>query len=157
MTEPDPFEIVLYEPHYRPGVLTVVEQIHREEGAEPFDPETEDDLRDVEASYGPPDGKLLVAFFEGQVVGVGGICRVSETECELRRLGVLADFRRKGIATTLVGMLFDFVRERGYRRVLLEREPHMDPQLRRYTRFGFEPVPPGDKLPRPGDFLALSF
>lgn len=80
----------------------------------------DDDLHDVAACYAPPGGCFLLVEVLGEIVATGGIRRISDTDCELRRLYVRADHRRLGFATSLVARLIPFVKQQGYRRLLLE-------------------------------------
>ncbi len=150
------FEIRPFDSSYQQAVLDVAEDILCiEYRAEP-DLSREEDLRDVAGSYAPPGSRFLVAVASGEVVGTAGILRLSDRDCELRRLYVLAEHRRKGIASAFMGRLLPFVRDQGYRRILLEIRPEMEHDVRHYLRFGFVPLAEKDGLPRPGKFMAIS-
>jgi GNAT superfamily N-acetyltransferase len=151
------FEIVPFDPSHQEGACALAEDILCVERHLQPDIAGEKDLQDIARSYAAPDGRFLVAIAGGEVVGSAGILRLSERDCELKRLYVLPDYRRKGIASSLVGTLLPFVRERGYRRMLLEIGPEMADTIHRYTRYGFVPLSENDNLPRPGSFLAIKF
>jgi GNAT superfamily N-acetyltransferase len=149
-------EIVAFDSTYHDSVRALAEEILCREYAVREHLRDEPDLVDIAAAYAPPDGRFLVALEQGRVIGTGGVLRISERDCELRRLYVRAANRRRGVASNIVGELFDFIRERGYRRILLEVQPEMEGTVQVYSRYGFTPVAGGTDLPRPGEFLAIN-
>jgi ribosomal protein S18 acetylase RimI-like enzyme len=149
----EPFEIVAFDPTYQKDVRYVVQEILCRETGVQKDLAGETDLKDVEASYAPPDSRFLIAKILDKVVGTAGLLRVSDTDCELRHLHVLSGFRRRGIASALVGDLLNFVRERGYKRILLELRPEMKDTVQRYSRYGF--AEETQDLPRPAPFMSI--
>lgn len=156
MSEAGTFEILPFDESHQEGVVSLAEELLCREYAVQPDLSDDPDLLDVAAAYPPPDSAFLVALQSGQVVGTAGVRRTSATDCELRRLYVHAAHRREGVASALVSELLAFVKRRGYRRVLLELQPHMQETVKRYGRYGFVPVPEGEELPRPGTFMAIN-
>jgi len=150
-------EVVPFDSTYQDSVWSLAEEILCREYAVLEHLRDEPDLADIAATYAPPDGTFLVALEQGRVVGTGGVLHISERDCELKRLYVRAPDRRQGIASTLMGELLDFIRQRGYKRILLEVRPEMQDTVKAYARYGFAPVEGGVDLPRPGDFLAINF
>lgn len=113
----------------------------------------EDDLEQIARSYAPPGGWFFVAFFTGRVVGIAGVQRLSDSDCELRRLLVLAEYRRQGLAAELGSRALQFVRDQGYGRMLVEVRPEMPEAFERHERFGL--IEDTQDLPRPGSFVSL--
>ena len=157
MFESGDFRIVPFEPAHQQEALALAEDILCVEHRLQTHLEDEKDLQDIAAAYAPPGGRFLVAIVKDEIVGTAGILGLSERDCELKRLYILPEHRRQGIASALVGTLLPFVREQGYRRMLLEVGPEMADTLHRYARYGFVPLAAGDDLPRPGEFLAIRF
>jgi len=155
MTDRDhePFEIVPFDPSCQGEVRRVARDVLCHEYGAREDLSAERDLDDVAASFAAPHSRFLVAKVLDRVVATAGLCRISDLDCELRHLYVLSPFRRRGIASALVAHLISFVRERGYKRVLLELRPEMEDTAKGYPRYGF--VPESRDLPRPGTFLAI--
>jgi len=149
----EPFEIIAFDPTYQQDVRYVVEQVLCREYGVQDNLDGETDLKDVEESYALPDSRFVIAKVLDRVVGTAGLARVSDTDCELRHLHVLPDFRRRGIASALVGALLSFVRERGYKRILLELRPEMKDTVDRYSRYGF--TEESEDLPRPANFMSI--
>ena len=113
--------------------------------------EDETDLQDIAAAYPAPQSRFLVAVENDSVVATAGLARVSESDCELRRLYVLESHRRRGIASALMVQVLAIVKGQGYRRILLELQPEMKETSRVYARYGFLPVPSSESLPRDGE------
>ena len=155
MLELASFKILPFDLSYQEGVRALAEDILCVEYKVQSDLSGDEDLRNIAAAYAPPGSRFIVAIASGEVVGSGGILRLSERDCELRRLYVLAEHRRQGIAAAMMGVLLPFVRERGYKRILLEIRPEMEEDIRHYARFGFVHLTDKDDLPRPGTFMAM--
>ena len=61
------------------------------------------DLADIEKYYMNQEGSCMwVADVEGEIVGMVGILQTEQGQAELRRLAVLPDYRRQGVATKLM-------------------------------------------------------
>ena len=135
------------------GVRELARTVLCEEYGVQEDLSADEDLRDVASSYAPPGGCFLLAEVLGEIVATAGIRRLSRADCELRRLYVRADHRRQGLATSLVARLIPFVKQQGYRRLLLEIRPEMESDSHIYPRYGFRKVT--EDLPRDGTFMAI--
>ena len=124
------------------------------EFAAPVDPAESEDLKDIVAAYAPPGCRFLIAMIGGEVVATGALLRLSAEQCELKWLFVRGDHRREGLASTLVGKLFPFAVEHGYKRILLEIRPEMAPYQKVYQRYGFAELPPAS-APRQAPFMVI--
>jgi putative acetyltransferase len=149
----EPFDIVIFDSTFQNDVVHVIEEVLCREYGVQDNLDGEKDLEDVDASYAPPDSRFVIARVLDKVVGTAGLRRVCDTDGELRHLHVLQHFRRRGIASALFGHLLDFVRERGYKRILLELRPEMEDTMDRYSRYGF--TDETENLPRPGTFMSI--
>ena len=149
----DPFEIVPFDTTHHKEVRQLARDVLCDEYGVQDDLSPEEDLEDIESSFAAPHSRFLVATILDKIVATGGLRRISDRDCELRHLYVLAPFRRHGIASALVGALVKFVRERGYKRVLLELRPEMEDTVKGYSRYGL--TPESEDLPRPGEFLSI--
>jgi len=79
------------------------------------------------AELGPPDGTFLVGYRDGIPVCGGGIKRLPDGTCEIKRMYVVPEARRAGVAGALLGALEDAARGLGYRIARLDtgsRQPH---------------------------------
>jgi GNAT superfamily N-acetyltransferase len=79
------------------------------------------------AELGPPGGTYLVGYRDGIPVCGGGIKRLPDGACEIKRMYVIPPARRTGIAKALLSALEDAARNLGYRIARLDtgsRQPH---------------------------------
>ncbi len=87
----------------------------------------------------PPEAVYLTALADGGVCGVGSMYCVGG-EAELQNLAVLPDFRRRGVAQSLLDGLFDEARKRGCESVFLEVDGGNLAAQSLYRKNGFRQV-----------------
>lgn len=97
----------------------------------------DDELKDLSRKYGLPDGRLYLAYWNGEAVGSIALRKIDNESCELKRMYVKPAFRRNGIAKTLVMRLISDAREIGYRHMLLDTLPFLQTAIRMYKNIGF--------------------
>jgi len=61
---------------------------------------------------------FVVAEDEGRIVGVGSLCQLGRDLVEIRSLGIVEDYKGRGIGTLLVGKLVEEAREKNIRHVM---------------------------------------
>lgn len=79
------------------------------------------------AELGPPHGTFLVGYRDGLPVCGGGLKRLPDGTCEIKRMYVAPEARRAGVARALLAALEDAARGLGYRVARLDtgsRQPH---------------------------------
>jgi GNAT superfamily N-acetyltransferase len=93
------------------------------------------------AELGPPDGAFLVGFDPaGRAVCCGGVKRLSEEACEIKRMYVVPEARGLGTGRELLAALEGAARELGYRVARLDTGPRQPKAERMYRRAGYEPI-----------------
>ena len=97
----------------------------------------DDELKDLSQKYGLPDGRLYLAYWNGEVAGSIALRKIDDENCELKRMYIKPAFRRNGIAKTLVNQLIADAREIGYRYMLLDTLPFLQTAIRMYKNIGF--------------------
>src|SRR5437763_17087664 len=76
------------------------------------------------AELGPPDGTFLVGFAAaGRAVCCGGIKRLEDGTCEIKRMYVVPDARGRGVARELLQELEATARRLRYRVARLDTGP----------------------------------
>lgn len=100
------------------------------------------DIEQVRSHYFDNDGVFLVLLDNEQVVGTGAIRKLDDEICELKRMWFLKAYRGQGWGWKMAQMLFDFARQRGYRKVRLDlaNEERQPQALKFYTMLGFYPI-----------------
>jgi GNAT superfamily N-acetyltransferase len=79
------------------------------------------------AELGPPGGVYLVGYRDGVAVCGGGLKRLPDGSCEIKRMYVVPSARRAGVARALLAALEDAASGLGYRIARLDtgaRQPH---------------------------------
>lgn len=125
----------------------------------------DDELKNLQAKYGPPQGRLYMALAEvsgidsktaeasqklcgakgGQVnfvpAGCIGLKKIDNENCEMKRLYVRPQFRGQEIGRKLVCRIISDAREIGYSHMLLDTLPFLTSALRIYKEYGFYEIP----------------
>jgi GNAT superfamily N-acetyltransferase len=90
---------------------------------------------------GPPGGVFIVGFDEaGQAVCCGGVKRLPDGTCEIKRMYVVPEARDRGVARALLEALENAARELGYTIARLDTGPRQPKAERIYRRAGYEPI-----------------
>src|SRR2546430_213147 len=95
----------------------------------------------------PPNGRLLLASFDGQVVGCAGLRRFSPEIAEMKRVYVRPAFRGRGLGKALVEAVIVAARLIGYRKLRLETATFMEGAQALYRSLGFDLIEPYRETP----------
>ena len=88
----------------------------------------------------PPHGVFLVGRRDGEAVCCGGVKRVPDGACEIKRMYVVPDARGRGVARALLEALEDAARGLGYEVARLDTGPRQPRAQRMYERAGYAPI-----------------
>jgi GNAT superfamily N-acetyltransferase len=75
------------------------------------------------AELRPPAGTFIVGMLDGQAVCCGGIKRLDDRACEIKKMYVDPELRGRGVARRLLHELEDRARELGYELARLDTGP----------------------------------
>jgi GNAT superfamily N-acetyltransferase len=89
---------------------------------------------------GPPGGAFLVGYEDGTPVCGGGIKRLPDGACEIKRMYVLPEARGRGIARALLVALEDEARALGYTVARLDTGPRQPHAERMYRAAGYADI-----------------
>jgi GNAT superfamily N-acetyltransferase len=89
------------------------------------------------AELNPPAGAFLVGYLDGVAVCCGGIKRLDERACELKRMYVAPDVRGRGVARALLEALEQRARRLGYSVARLDTGPKQPAAQRLYESAGY--------------------
>lgn len=91
---------------------------------------------------GPPGGTYLVGYTDdGLLVCGGGVKRLPDGACEIKRMYVVPEFRGRGVARMLLAALESAARELGYPVVRLDTGPRQGHGQRMYEAQGYRRIP----------------
>jgi GNAT superfamily N-acetyltransferase len=93
------------------------------------------------AELGPPGGTFLVGSRDGEPVCCGGIKRLDERVCEIKRMYVAPQARGQGVARALLGALEAAARDLGYGLVRLDTGPDQPHARALYESAGYLEIP----------------
>lgn len=101
------------------------------------------ELADLPGHYAPPEGRLLMAEYDGQLAGCVALHELEPGICEMKRLYLRPQFRGKGLGRALVDRAIAEARQIGYRRIRLDTvEPLMKDAVAMYRKLGFREIAP---------------
>jgi GNAT superfamily N-acetyltransferase len=93
------------------------------------------------SELGPPHGTFLVGFGDtGQPVCCGGVKRLADGACEIKRMYVVPEARGRGAARALLAALEDAARALGHTVARLDTGPRQPGAERMYRAAGYAPI-----------------
>jgi ribosomal protein S18 acetylase RimI-like enzyme len=101
------------------------------------------ELADLPGAYAPPEGRLILAEYEGQLAGCVALHKLDDEICEMKRLYLRSQFRGKGLGRALADRIIADARQIGYHRMRLDTvEPVMPDAVAMYRKIGFREIAP---------------
>ena len=88
----------------------------------------------------PPNGGFVVLWEDGRAVAGGGIKRLDERACEIKRMYVVPDARGRGVGRALLEALEHLARDLGYAIARLDTGAKQPGARRMYLRAGYAEV-----------------
>ena len=92
------------------------------------------------AELGPPHGAFLVGYRDGVPICCGGVKRLDDRHCELKRMYVAPAARGAGVGRQLLRALEDTARELGYAVARLDTGPRQPGARHLYQSDGYAPI-----------------
>lgn len=108
-----------------------------------------DEIPLLPADYVPPDGRLLLAKVGLEIAGCGGLRKLNEKFCEIKRVYVRPEFRGKGIGRKITLELLALARKIGYSHARLSTTPVLTEAIDLYESLGFKRIAPYCEDPDP--------
>jgi GNAT superfamily N-acetyltransferase len=104
-------------------------------------------LRTLRETFGPPQGRTVVAHCDDGVCGGGAYRRLPDGSCELKRLFVPDRFRGRGIGRRLGVALIESARADGYTRMRLDTGHRFVAAIALYRKLEFRDCAPHHAYP----------
>ena len=98
----------------------------------------EAELDDPAVRYSPPQGELLVALENDEVLGMVAYHRLTSKRCEMKRLYLTPNARGRHLGERLVETIIDHAKASGYEEMVLDTIKPLKAAVSLYRKFGFE-------------------
>ena len=92
------------------------------------------------ADFAPPTGAFLLGWDGQAAICCGGIKRLPDGACEIKRMYVVPEARGRGVAKALLQALEDEARALGYAIARLDTGPHQPHAERMYRAAGYADI-----------------
>ncbi len=102
----------------------------------------EEELAALPGEYAAPQGRLVLAMMNAEIVGCAALRRIGDDVCEMKRLYVRPQFRATGAGKLLALAIIDEARQIGYARLRLDTLPVMERAIALYRLLGFKEIAP---------------
>lgn len=97
----------------------------------------DEELNIINSMYGSPTGCLLLVYDNELPVACAAYRKIGEDICELKRMYIKPDYRRKGIGQEIMNILCTRSKLNGYRLMRLDTLDTMTPAIKLYSNNGF--------------------
>ncbi|MFX0000370.1 MAG: GNAT family N-acetyltransferase [Candidatus Hodarchaeota archaeon] len=102
----------------------------------------DEELKNIQGNYSPPEGCILLAYFEGKIAGCVAVRKLQDDICEMKRLYVRPNYQNKTIGKELSKAIIQKAKEIGYKYMRLDTLPFMKAALKIYASLGFKEIAP---------------
>jgi hypothetical protein len=89
----------------------------------------------------PPGGAFLVGYEDERPIAIGGLRRLDDETCEIKRMYVVQDARSRGAGRALLAALEETARELGYARLRLDAGPAQEHSRALFEKTGYAEIP----------------
>ncbi len=100
------------------------------------------EVETLPGEYAPPGGRLFLCLCDGDAVGCVALRKIDEQACEMKRLYVRPELRRRGIGRALAEHVIAAAGRIGYRRMVLDTLARLAPAMVLYESLGFGRIEP---------------
>jgi GNAT superfamily N-acetyltransferase len=90
----------------------------------------------------PPHGAFLVGYEDERPLAIGGVRRLDDEACEIKRMYVVPGARSRGAGRALLEALEQAARELGYERVRLDAGPEQTHSKALFASTGYVEIAP---------------
>jgi len=100
------------------------------------------ELKELPGQYSMPSGRLILAKEGKKMIGCAGLRMLEPEICEMKRLYVKPEFRRRGIGRGLAELVIEEAKKIGYHRMRLDTVSTMHEAIALYRSLGFKEISP---------------
>lgn len=110
----------------------------------------DEELSSLPGEYAPPQGRLLVARWEGEAIGCVALRPLTKGRCELKRLYVKPAFRGMHVGRRLTERAIQGAKDIGYTQMLLDTLDMLQDSIALFHKLGFAETISLYGPPKPG-------
>ncbi len=88
-----------------------------------------------------PDGAFLVGYEGDRAIAIGGVRRLGDGICEIKRMYVVPDARSRGVGRALLTALEEAGRQLGYERARVDLGPKQTDSRALFEKTGYLEIP----------------
>ena len=125
-----------------PAIRELVFGILESYGLKPSPQDTDADLYDLKGHYGDLGGDFSVMLDDDRIIGTVAIHNMGNRVCELRKMYLDPEYRRRGLGKQLLEYSLAKARELGFNRVTLETASALKEAVALYESYGFKRIEP---------------
>lgn len=100
------------------------------------------EMAELPGRYEPPEGRILIAEYNGEVAGCVAMKQLGPGICEMKRFYVRPAHRGHGIGLKLAEAIIAEAKSAGYEQMRLDTAPSMQSAIRIYESLGFTDTEP---------------
>lgn len=89
----------------------------------------------------PPEGIFLVGYEDERPIAIGGLRRLQDGICEIKRMYVVPHARSRGVGRALLNVLEQAGRELGYERARVDAGPEQKHSRVLFEKTGYREIP----------------
>lgn len=97
----------------------------------------DEELNIINSMYGSPTGCLLLVYDNEFPIACAAYRKIGEDICELKRMYIKPDYRRKGVGQEIMNILCTRAKLNGYSLMRLDTLDTMTPAIKLYSNNGF--------------------
>ena len=105
----------------------------------------EKEINSLPGKYRSPGRYIFLAKYDGHLAGCVGLQGENDGICEMQRLFIRANYRRKGIGIKLCETVIEQAQKSGYTRLQLHTA--IEPAKELYKSLGFTEIAPTENIP----------
>jgi ribosomal protein S18 acetylase RimI-like enzyme len=99
------------------------------------------ELAHLPGKYAEPEGRILLAWSDREVLGSAAMRPLDNDVCELKRIYVRPAGRGQSLGRQLATRIVQIAKEAGYRKIRLDTLPDMVAAQQLYASLGFQAIP----------------
>jgi GNAT superfamily N-acetyltransferase len=88
---------------------------------------------------------FILVKSDSENIASGGVNHINETTAEIKRMFVKKEFRGKGLSKLVLNALEEYIKGKGYSRIILETGGQQPEAISLYRKFGYSEIPCYDR------------